>query len=139
VTQSVFFFGNGKAEATKDDRDLLGGKGANLAEMTNLGVPVPPGFTMACNLCDAYLAKGTIPAGLVDEGERARCGRVCEHVRTEPHVGDEEPAGPQVVSHVREGGAQVVDGLRGGIGGVRFQEIDELNVGFFHVISSRQL
>jgi pyruvate,orthophosphate dikinase len=71
VTQSVFFFGNGKAEATKDDRDLLGGKGANLAEMTNLGVPVPPGFTMACNLCDAYLAKGTIPAGLVDEVERA--------------------------------------------------------------------
>ncbi len=71
MTQSVFFFGNGKAEATKDDRDLLGGKGANLAEMTNLGVPVPPGFTMACNLCDAYLAKGTIPAGLVDEVERA--------------------------------------------------------------------
>ncbi len=71
MTQSVFFFGNGKAEATKDDRDLLGGKGANLAEMTNLGVPVPPGFTMACNLCDAYLAKGTIPDGLTAEVERA--------------------------------------------------------------------
>ena len=67
VTQTVFFFGNGKAEATKDDRDLLGGKGANLAEMTNLGVPVPPGFTMACNLCDAYLASGAIPAGLETE------------------------------------------------------------------------
>ena len=71
MTQTVFFFGNGKAEATKDDRDLLGGKGANLAEMTNLGVPVPPGFTMACNLCDAYLASGTIPAGLEAEVARA--------------------------------------------------------------------
>ena len=71
MQQSVFFFGNGRAEATKDDRDLLGGKGANLAEMTNLGVPVPPGFTIACPLCDAYLATGTIPDGLADEVERA--------------------------------------------------------------------
>jgi pyruvate, orthophosphate dikinase len=71
VQQSVFFFGNGKAEATRDDRDLLGGKGANLAEMTNLGVPVPPGFTIACPLCDAYLAHGRIPDGLPDEVERA--------------------------------------------------------------------
>jgi pyruvate,orthophosphate dikinase len=71
VQKSVFFFGNGKAEATRDDRDLLGGKGANLAEMTNLGVPVPPGFTIACNLCDAYLASGTVPAGLPDEVERS--------------------------------------------------------------------
>jgi pyruvate,orthophosphate dikinase len=71
VQQSVFFFGNGKAEATKDDRDLLGGKGANLAEMTNLGVPVPPGFTIACPLCDAYLKAGTVPAGLHDEVERS--------------------------------------------------------------------
>ncbi len=65
--QSVFFFGNGKAEATRDDRDLLGGKGANLAEMTNLGVPVPPGFTIACTLCDQYLASRAIPAFLPDE------------------------------------------------------------------------
>ncbi len=71
MQQSVFFFGNGRAEATKDDRDLLGGKGANLAEMTNLGIPVPPGFTIACNLCDAYLAKSAIPSGLADEVERA--------------------------------------------------------------------
>ncbi|MCL4213595.1 MAG: pyruvate, phosphate dikinase [Gemmatimonadales bacterium] len=63
----MFFFGNGRAEATRDDRDLLGGKGANLAEMTNLGVPVPPGFTIACNLCDLYLAHGKVPDGLADE------------------------------------------------------------------------
>jgi pyruvate,orthophosphate dikinase len=71
VQKSVFFFGNGKAEATRDDRDLLGGKGANLAEMTNLGVPVPPGFTIACQLCDAYLASGKIPDGLPAEVELA--------------------------------------------------------------------
>ena len=67
MTKSVFFFGNGAAEATRDDRDLLGGKGANLAEMTNLGVPVPPGFTIACNLCDVYLATGRIPESLPAE------------------------------------------------------------------------
>ncbi|MDH5235686.1 MAG: pyruvate, phosphate dikinase, partial [Gemmatimonadota bacterium] len=71
MKQSVFFFGNGRAEATRHDRDLLGGKGANLAEMTNLGVPVPPGFTIACPLCDDYLATGAIPDGLADEVERS--------------------------------------------------------------------
>ena len=51
----VYFFGNGKAEGTREMRDVLGGKGANLAEMTNLGVPVPPGFTIACSVCVDYL------------------------------------------------------------------------------------
>ena len=64
MQKAVFFFGNGKAEAGREERDLLGGKGANLMEMTNLGVPVPPGFTIACNLCDAYLASGKVPEGL---------------------------------------------------------------------------
>ena len=48
MPRSVYFFGNGHAEGTKDMKAVLGGKGANLAEMTNLGVPVPPGFTIAC-------------------------------------------------------------------------------------------
>ena len=67
MTKNVFFFGNGAAEATRHDKDLLGGKGANLAEMTNLGVPVPPGFTIACPLCDLYLASGKIPDGIEAE------------------------------------------------------------------------
>ena len=49
---------------------VLGGKGANLAEMTNLGVPVPPGFTIACDVCMRYLADRTIPPALRDEVER---------------------------------------------------------------------
>ena len=43
----VYFFGDGRADGTRDMKLVLGGKGANLAEMTNLGVPVPPGFTIA--------------------------------------------------------------------------------------------
>ena len=58
MAQSVFFFGNGKAEGTRDMTNVLGGKGANLAEMTNLGVPVPQGFTIACSECIEYLKTG---------------------------------------------------------------------------------
>ena len=55
------------AEGDKDQKDLLGGKGANLAEMTNLGLPVPPGFTISTVACRAYLEAGTTPEGLADE------------------------------------------------------------------------
>ncbi|HEV2017580.1 MAG TPA: PEP/pyruvate-binding domain-containing protein, partial [Gemmatimonadaceae bacterium] len=58
MAQSVFFFGNGTAEGTRDMTGVLGGKGANLAEMTNLGVPVPQGFTIACGECIEYLKTG---------------------------------------------------------------------------------
>ncbi len=50
----VYFFGNGKAEGKAEMKDLLGGKGANLAEMTNLGVPVPPGFTISTEVCKSF-------------------------------------------------------------------------------------
>jgi pyruvate,orthophosphate dikinase len=55
------------AEGGKDMKDLLGGKGANLAEMTNLGLPVPPGFVITTEACVAYLRDGDLPAGLDDE------------------------------------------------------------------------
>jgi pyruvate, orthophosphate dikinase len=54
-------------EGNKDLKDLLGGKGANLAEMTNLGLPVPPGFTVTTQACTAWLATGSWPDGLADE------------------------------------------------------------------------
>ncbi|GGM65806.1 pyruvate, phosphate dikinase [Thermopolyspora flexuosa] len=54
-------------EGNKDLKDLLGGKGANLAEMTNLGLPVPPGFTITTEACRAYLRDGREPDGLQDE------------------------------------------------------------------------
>ena len=51
-------------EGSKEQKDLLGGKGANLAEMTRLGLPVPPGFTITTEACRAYLTTGRLPAGL---------------------------------------------------------------------------
>jgi len=54
-------------EGNKDLKDLLGGKGANLAEMTNLGLPVPPGFTVSTEACTQWLTHGTVPDGLAEE------------------------------------------------------------------------
>lgn len=56
TTKYVYFFGNGKAEGRADMKELLGGKGANLCEMTNIGLPVPAGFTLTTEVCNAYYA-----------------------------------------------------------------------------------
>ncbi|MFC4273024.1 pyruvate, phosphate dikinase [Sneathiella chungangensis] len=70
MTKWVYSFGDGKADGTADMRNLLGGKGANLAEMSNLGLPVPSGFTITTEVCTAYLENNeTYPdtlAGQVD-------------------------------------------------------------------------
>ncbi len=60
----VYRFGGEKADASAAMKNKLGGKGANLAEMTNLGIPVPPGFTMSTDLCMDYLSSGKYPEGL---------------------------------------------------------------------------
>ena len=57
VTQYVYFFGGGKADGNKDMKDLLGGKGAGLAEMTNAGLPVPPGFTISTAACNLFVER----------------------------------------------------------------------------------
>ncbi|MFQ5551910.1 MAG: PEP/pyruvate-binding domain-containing protein, partial [Gemmatimonadales bacterium] len=53
--QNVYYFGDGDADGRADMSDVLGGKGANLAEMTRLGIPVPPGFTVSTKICLPYL------------------------------------------------------------------------------------
>ncbi|MHC4658626.1 MAG: pyruvate, phosphate dikinase [Planctomycetota bacterium] len=64
----VYFFGSGKAEGNAKMKEVLGGKGANLAEMTNLGVPVPPGFTITTRVCSEYYKSGgKWPKGLAAE------------------------------------------------------------------------
>ncbi len=64
----VYYFGDGKAEGTGQMKDLLGGKGAGLAEMTNLGIPVPPGFTITTEACREYFKNGKkFPEGMWDE------------------------------------------------------------------------
>ena len=60
----VYFFGGGKAEGKASMRDLLGGKGAGLHEMTRIGVPVPPGFTITTDVCRYYYARGGYPKNL---------------------------------------------------------------------------
>ena len=92
----VYFFGNGKADGDAGMKNLLGGKGANLAEMASLGLPVPPGFTITTEVCTHYYANGRrypaalkeqVAAALVRRGEdpraaasatrRTRCSSRC--------------------------------------------------------------
>ncbi|MFO7319841.1 MAG: pyruvate, phosphate dikinase [Bacillota bacterium] len=68
----VYFFGNGHAEGDRGMRNLLGGKGANLAEMTSLGIPVPPGFTITTEVCIEYYNNGKKwPEGLEEQVKEA--------------------------------------------------------------------
>ncbi|MEO1151183.1 MAG: pyruvate, phosphate dikinase [Pseudomonadota bacterium] len=72
AAKGVYSFGNGTAEGDASLKNLLGGKGANLAEMSNLGLPVPPGFTITTDVCTAYYDHDrTYPAGLREEVEAA--------------------------------------------------------------------
>ncbi len=64
----VFRFGGGASDGEAGDRNLLGGKGANLAEMASIGLPVPPGFTISTEMCTRYYEEGErLPAALRDE------------------------------------------------------------------------
>src|ERR1700730_17058229 len=92
-------------EGNKDLKDLLGGKGANLAEMTNLGLPVPPGFTITTDACRYYLAQGTIPDGL--DAEVSRHLHALERTMGRK-LGD--PADPLLVS-VRSGAKFSMPGM----------------------------
>src|SRR4029450_2803766 len=72
TTKYVYPFANGKADGRGDMKDLLGGKGAGLAEMTNAGLPVPPGFTITTEACNAYYDAGeTFPAGMWEQALEA--------------------------------------------------------------------
>ncbi|HZO20217.1 MAG TPA: pyruvate, phosphate dikinase [Gemmatimonadaceae bacterium] len=101
----VYFFGNGKADGTREMKGALGGKGANLAEMTNLGVPVPPGFTIACEVCITYLQTGTYPPSLREE-----VARNIERLETATGKRFGDPANPLLVS-VRSGSPVSMPGM----------------------------
>ncbi|MCI5634395.1 MAG: pyruvate, phosphate dikinase [Alphaproteobacteria bacterium] len=75
MSKWVYTFGNGKAEGDANMRNLLGGKGANLAEMNKVGLPVPPGFTVTTDVCTYYYANNnTYPADLKDQVKTAVAG-----------------------------------------------------------------
>ena len=66
--KAVYYFGKTKTDGDITMRELLGGKGANLADMTSIGLPVPAGFTITTEVCDGYYKAGKkIPAGVMDE------------------------------------------------------------------------
>ena len=93
-------------EGNRDQKYLLGGKGANLAEMTGMGLPVPPGFTISTDACKAYMAAGNdMPDGLMDEVAQARAALEAEMGKK---LGDE--ADPLLVS-VRSGAAFSMPGM----------------------------
>ncbi len=102
----VYFFGGGKADGTAEMKFLLGGKGANIAEMTNLGIPVPPGFTISTDVCTYYYQNNRqYPAELRKEVEDAL------H-RLEELMGRKfgDPKDPLLVS-VRSGAASSMPGM----------------------------
>ena len=105
MPRSVYYFGNGTAEGTKDMKAVLGGKGANLAEMTNLGVPVPPGFTIACDVCIAYLRDGVVTDDL-----RGEVTASLERLERESGKRFGDPANPLLVS-VRSGAPMSMPGM----------------------------
>ncbi|MCP4328503.1 MAG: pyruvate, phosphate dikinase [Alphaproteobacteria bacterium] len=106
MTKWVYGFGDGVAEGSAAMRDLLGGKGANLAEMSNLGLPVPPGFSITTEVCTAFYANDrTYPSGLAEEVETA----LAEVEKTaDARFGD--PDNPLLVS-VRSGARASMPGM----------------------------
>ena len=102
----VFTFGDGKAEGKAGLRDLLGGKGANLAEMANLGLPVPPGFTIPTSVCTYFYAhEKTYPKELKAQVEKA-----LEHIGKIAGKNFGDARNPLLVS-VRSGGRASMPGM----------------------------
>src|ERR1044072_8682413 len=106
MTKWVYTFGDGKAEGRAEMRNLLGGKGANLAEMSSLGLPVPPGFTITTELCTHYYAHDeTYPPELKNEVEKA-----LPAVEKTVGAGFGDPNNPLLVS-VRSGARASMPGM----------------------------
>src|SRR5919197_6685721 len=102
----IYFFGGGAAEGTARMRDQLGGKGAGLAEMTNAGVPVPPGFTITTDVCRWFLSHDQTPPPGFEAQQRAALDRL-EHTMGKS-LGD--PRDPLLVS-VRSGAKFSMPGM----------------------------
>ena len=106
MTQYVYRFGGGVSDGGKGDKNLLGGKGANLAEMASIGLPVPPGFTISTDFCAVYYDEGgNFPQGLRDE---VATGLAHIEGVTGKKFGD--PADPLLVS-VRSGARASMPGM----------------------------
>ena len=105
--KTIYTFGNGQAEGRADMRDMLGGKGANLAEMNLIGVPVPPGFTITTDMCRLYNEQGrdAVVNLIKDDVKKA-----IEHIESLTGNKFNDPSNPQLVS-VRSGAPVSMPGM----------------------------
>ncbi len=103
----VYTFGNGKAEGKADMRNLLGGKGANLAEMNLIGVPVPPGFTITTDVCNEYFDKGRDEVVELLKGD---VERAVKHIETLMNSKFGDASNPLLLS-VRSGARASMPGM----------------------------
>ncbi len=117
AARRVYFFGEGKADGRGDQKELLGGKGAGLAEMTNLGIPVPPGYTISTEVCTEFYGSGRkLPPGLLvlpdKPGKKAsgEVGRALGRLETAMKMGFGDPDKPLLVS-VRSGARASMPGM----------------------------
>src|SRR6202030_3359845 len=106
MSQWVYRFGEGKADGRADMKNLLGGKGANLAEMSNLGLPVPPGFTISTEVCTYFYANNkTYPKDLKEQVAAA-----LKKLESSLSAKFGDPADPLLVS-VRSGARASMPGM----------------------------
>jgi pyruvate,orthophosphate dikinase len=105
-TKRCYYFGGAKAEGNKEMKNLLGGKGANLAEMANIGLPVPPGFTITTEVCTEFYANGKKLPKQLEADIRAMVARMEKQLGAK--FGD--PANPLLVS-VRSGARASMPGM----------------------------
>ncbi len=117
AARRVYVFGGGKAEGRGDQTELLGGKGAGLAEMTSLGIPVPPGFTISTEVCTEFCRLGRkLPPGLFvlpdKPGKKAggEVGRAIQRLERAMKMGFGDPDEPLLVS-VRSGARASMPGM----------------------------
>ncbi|MEX0891889.1 MAG: pyruvate, phosphate dikinase [Gemmatimonadota bacterium] len=105
MAKFVYYFGPGGADGSREDKLLLGGKGANLAEMARIGVPVPPGFTLTTEVCRLFLRNHRYPAGLEEQ-----VGQAMRRMEAETGKGFGANGDPLLVS-VRSGASVSMPGM----------------------------
>ena len=105
-TKWVYFFGDGQTDGQQQDRNLVGGKGANLAEMVHLGIPVPSGFTITTEACTAFYANGEKWVDGLEEQIKENIARLEQSMGAK--FGDQE--NPLLVS-VRSGARVSMQGM----------------------------
>ena len=97
ASKRIYAFGGGKAEGNKDMKEVLGGKGAGLAEMSNIGIPVPPGFTITTDVCTEYYRAGKKLPRQLDGDLRAALRKVevsPGRASATPRTRSSSPSGP---------------------------------------------